>query len=381
MKGIIIIVAICLSFLRVNSQNIDKSTDPRFGKIPAELESKIKERVEREILWYRAALCPEVDFEKFVKRGFENDIILYERDPKAIFLEDSLPKGKSYDEYKMILEVVRWPEGDPKLNSYLVKKKGLRFTNGVDTLSFDICNEYFDYDENYLVYCKDNGYPQMISGNVFQDISYPFMYRYTNVRYIEALDLAYYKMAQFKGMNPVSFPVRNYETEDYFQFKVDKSLLSPKSVIVRVPKSDPYSILEVFYYTNDTAITKGDIYGLYEVKYTLHAKPENYVQTRPVITKISRSLLNDKVKNEDKRWTDVVHFIDLPPSIEEREIQIKGKIDTVYFKKEEPFIVVVDDKGVETELINEEAVRYIIKGKGKRHVVVKEDGEIIYKED
>lgn len=381
MKEFIIIAIICLSFLHVNAQVIDKSTDPRFGKIPEELESKIKERVEWEILWYRAALCPEVDFEKFVKRGFENDIILYKWDPKYIFLKDSLPKGISYSEYKMILEVVRWPEGDPKLNSYLVKKKGLRFTNGVDTLSFDICNDYFKYDENFLVYCKDDGYPQMISGNVFQDISYPFMHSYKDVRYIEALDLAYYKMAQFKGSSPVPFPDRNYETEDYFQFKVDKSLLSPKSVIVRVPKSNPYNTLEIFYYTNDTAITKGDIYGLYEVKYTLHAKPEYYEQTRPVVTKISRSLLNDKVKNEDKRWTDVAHFIDLPPSIEEREIQIKGKIDTVYFKQGEPFIMVIDDKGVETELVNEEAVRYLIKGKGKRQVLVKETGEIIYKEN
>jgi len=379
MKEFIVITIICLSFLRVNAQVIDKSTDPRFGKIPPELESIIKERVEREILWYRAALCSEVDFEKFVKRGFENGVILYKRDPKAIFLEDSLPKGKSYNDYKMILEVVRWPENNPYSNFYLVKKQGLKFTNGIDTLSFDICNEDFDYDELFIVKAWDNGTVKMVSGNVFQERLYPSLST-DSISSKIAWKTVNFRLGQFNASLPSSFPsYDSFETEDYFQFKVDKSLLSPKSVIVRVPKSDPYNTLEVFYYTNDTTITKGDIYGLYEIKYTLHAKPENYEQTRRVVTKISRSLLNDKVKNEDKRWGDVAYFIDLPPIIREETVTIEGKIDTVYYDKEEPLIIIVDSKGTKTELVNEEDVRYLIKG--KRQVIVTENSKIIYKEE
>ncbi len=378
MKDILLIIT-CLFFMKSYAQVVDKSTDPRFGSISPEIETKIKEKVEWEILWYRAELCQEVDFEKFVIRSYENKIITTRYDPKSVFLKDSLPKGQSSNEYKMVLEVVRWPESSPKLNTYLVKKYGMRFTNGIDTLIVDICNKYFKNDERYIVYYKEGSGPQMISGNTFLDISYPFCNISRSIRINDAKRLAYFKLGKYDTSIPYRFPIKSYDTEKYFQFKVDKSSFSPKSVIVRVPKSDPYNTLEVFYYTNDTTITKGDIYGLYEVKYNLHTKPKNFEQTLPVITKKTRAYLNYKIKNEDKKWEDVAYYIDLPSFIEEKEIEIKGKIDTVYFDDGEPLIIIIDDKGGKTEFVNEESVRYLIKGKGKLQVIVTGEGEIIYK--
>lgn len=363
------------------AQVVDKSTDSRYGAVSPEIETKIKEKVEREILWYRAELCPEVDFEKFVTRSYENKIITTRYDPKAIFLKDSFPEGKSFNEYKMVLEVVRWPESSPKLNTYLVKKYGMRFTNGIDTLIFDICNKYFKNDERYIVYYKEGSVPQMISGNTFLDITHPFCNISRSIRINDAIRLAYFKLGQYNTSIPSRFPNKSYDTEKYFQLKVDKSSFSPKSVIVRVPKSDPYNKLEVIYYTNDTTITKGDIYALYEVKYTLHSKPKNYEQILPSITKVSRQFINNMIRYEDKKWSKVAYFIDTPPMIEDKKIQVEGKIDTVYIDKSEPLIIIIYNKKNKMELSNEEGVRYLIQGKGKLQVIVTDEGEIIYKKE
>ena len=367
-------VAVFLSFLIFGEVSAQKSSnDP----IPEAIKSKIQEAVEHEILWYRAALCPEVDFERFVTRGYANNIIIARRNPKEVFLSDSL--GYHWQDYKMIMDITKWPEDKPKVNSYLIKKKGLKFTNGIDTVSYDICNDYFDYDENYVVYYQEDGIPQMISGNVFTDISYPFINKLKKVRLVEAHRLVEFRLAQFNYRSGVS-PFEPYETQDYFQFKIDKSLLSPKSVLVRVPKSDPFKTIELLYYTNDTTVTKGDIYGLYEVKYTLKSKPETYEETLPVITKMDRQFINEKIRNESKAWGDVAYFIVMPPIIQQETVTIEGKIDSVYIG-DDPIIFVVDTKGKQTEIPYEISTDYLIKGKGKRQVLVKENGEIIYKED
>lgn len=371
-KLAIALVLALLLFGKANAQV--NSNDP----IPEEIKTKIQEKVEHDILWYRAALCPEFDFERLVTRGYANNIIIARRDPKEIFLSDSL--GYHWQDYKMIMEITRWPEISPYEDFYAIKKEGMKFTNGEDTLSFDICNNYFENDKRYVVKASEQGIPQMVSGSFFQDRIFSG-YDNKDLTSKIAWAIATFRSGQFATSFPSSFPEYGlHETEDYFQFKVDKSLLSPKSVLVRVPKSDAFNTIEVLYYTNDTTVTKGDIYGLYEVKYILKSKPETYEETLPVITKMDRQFINDKIKNENKAWGDIAYFIEMPPIIQQETVTIEGKIDSVYVG-EDPVIIIVDTKGKKTEVPYEIATDYLIKGKGKKKVLVKENGEIIYKEN
>ena len=371
-----LIIAVVLALLLLGKANAQENSN---DSIPEEIKSKIQEKVEHDILWYRAALCPEVDFERFVTRGYANNIIIARRDPKEIFLSDSL--GYHWQDYKMIMDITRWPKDNPKQNSYLLEKQGLEFTNGIDTVSYDICNDYFDYNENYVVYYKKGGIPQVISGNAFHTISYPFVNISKKLNVVDALRLAYFKLGRFNGSQVHMFPNQDLcETQEYYQFHASKSSLSPKSVLVRVPKSDPFNTIELLYYTNDTTVTKEDIYGLYEVKYTIKSKPETYEEILPVITKMDRQFINEKIKNESKKWGDVAYFIEMPPIIQQETVTIEGKIDSVYIGGD-PIIFVVDTNGKKTEIPYEVSTNYLIKGKGKRQVVVKESGEIIYKED
>ena len=99
-----------------------------------------------------------------------------------------------------------------------------------------------------------------------------------------------------------------------------------------------------------------------------------------MITKMDRQFINDKIRNESKAWEDVVYFIEIPPIIQQETITIEGKIDSVYIG-EDPVIFVVDTEGKKTEIPYEIATDYLIKGKGKRQILVKENGDIIYKEN
>ena len=338
---------------------------------------EILNTVEYQILWYRAALCSEIDFERFVTRSYANDVVTARRNPKEIFLQDSLPKDQSWSDYHMILSITRWPEDHPKRNAYLVKKQGIRFTNGKDTLSFDICNDRFQYDERYVVYYKEGSIPQVVSGNAFPTISYPFVNKSKRLNLAEAQRLAYFRMGQFEGSLPEPFPRGSYETDSSFQFKVDHSLLNPQSVLVNVAKADSYNTLEVVYYTNDTTVTQGDIHSLYEVKHTLSVAPGTYEETLPVVTKLeNRQFLNEKIKNESREWSHIGYFIDTPPIIREKKITIEGKIDSVYLAAD-PIIIVVDQQGNQTKIPYEIATDYLISGKGKLQIRVKENGQII----
>ncbi len=380
MKKVLLVICLFV-FLNTSAQFVDKSTDSRFGVISPEIEARVKSYTEFEILWYRAKLCPQVDFEQFVSRGYANNIVISKYNPKEVFFKTYFPEIKSSKNYEMILEVVRWPERNPKLNSYLIKKQGLRFTNGIDTVSFNLCNDYFKHDERFLVYFEENSSPLMISGNVFKDVSYPFVYPNKKIRALGARELVYYELAQYNTSQPILFPHKSFETEAYFQFKINESLLSPRAIIVRVPKLNPHNELEVMYYTNDTLITKGDIKNLYEVKYNFYSKSESYKQNLPVISKINYEILNNKMRNEGMGWREVYHQIMLPFNVIQEEVNIVGKIDSVFFHPREPYIIVVDNTGTKTEIFKEEDVRYLIIGKGKRRVIVTEKSKIIYEDD
>ena len=153
-------IAVVLAFLLFGKVSAQKnSNDP----IPEEIKSKIQEKVEHDILWYRAALCPKVDFERFVTRGYTNNIIIMRRDPKEIFLRDSV--GYHWQDYKMIMDITRWLEVSHYQDFYLVQKEDMNFTNGEDTLSFDICNNYFKYDKR--LYNKSFGKRDSSNGKWF----------------------------------------------------------------------------------------------------------------------------------------------------------------------------------------------------------------------
>ncbi len=380
---LIMILMGLLSIPHVQAQFVDKSTDPRFGEIPESTINRIKNSVESEILYYRTKLSPEFDLESRYSYNQFGQVI-NRPTSKSLLLADSI---QNIDDYKMILEVKRWPVGDPYLHYYLVVKKGNRFAYEGDTVSFDIFDRYFPFDEKYLVHYKPDTEPpyfgqvNLVSGNVFKTrIDREWS---QGPSYIAALKFVYKRMAQYNSSRVGGFPTDNYETDEYIQLRVEKSDLAPSALLVRVPKDYPYRKFEVMYYTNDTLTTKGDIARLYEVKYTFRDQPKSVEEFKPTIREVGRAWLNSKI-NENREWSQFAYFIEGPPEIFEETVRIRGEIEKVYFHDTDPLILIVDKMGRTTVVGHEIQTRFMIKGKGKKEVVVtpsleKVDSKIIYR--
>jgi hypothetical protein len=383
-----LIITICFVVAVTTARAQDMAADLGNSDIPENVQRKIRENVERDILLHRAKLCPDFNYEKNATVYDDTGVELYQRG-----IQDVLLKGRGIEiplGYKMIMEIDRWPEDSPYLNHYLIRIKGMQFTNGIDTINVDVFNKYYNHDGRYLVYYQPDstppwfGFYKNISGAFFQSrIDEDW---FGEPGYITASKLVYKRLAQYDASPPSPFPIDKYETEDYYQFKVDRSLLAPNALLVRVPKRYPYDVIEVIYYTNDTTATNGEINSLYEVKYKFNFYPKTYNETLPQITRLgvgpeSWSVLDNKIKTDHNGWSAFIHAVDIPPTIKNEEYRIDGKIDSVYLDSGDYTICVIDNKGRISKFVGvENDTRYTVKGKGKKWAVV-EKNKIAYKED
>jgi hypothetical protein len=143
--------------------------------------SKIKEQVEERILRYKMITNPVITQEKYIKYQHNARVTL---SPYNIIFDPPFTNNV----YEMVMDIERWPEperDDNRImkNFYLLTKKGNRFTNTIpsdikyngepfdfnknvgdnifdwksipaysDTITFDLWDSYFPYDERYVIY-------------------------------------------------------------------------------------------------------------------------------------------------------------------------------------------------------------------------------------
>ena len=283
------------------------------SEIPDEIKEVIYSKVMDDILRYRLWINPEFTTEDRMKTLNPAEYNTY---------NDKIFRRPLTDGEKLVLEIKRWPEDDPRMNYYLVKKKSnlfIRWRNdknkalGRDTIlveEYEKFNKYFQHDNNFLIFYDGKDYKR-VSGNIIQDW-------FSNEWFVNKTptQAAWFRMAQYNAKHPYKINETDKDWLIFFE-KCDLIKNDPGAFIIQMGKKWYYTSFSIVYYSNKKELTgDDDKHNFYEIRYhrdySKHEWPIQFSDTIPVIRKLSQ----DEIKNLNEFYKDVIYkFGDIDYSV------------------------------------------------------------------
>ncbi len=292
--------------------------------IPDSIAIPIIKRLDWEIFNYRMRINPEFSEKDYTRSEEGGDSIRTRRwDTRSVFLEkQGVPTyvGPLFFEIRYLVA----SNGFIHPNYYVLEKKentvaDLNLEGGTIRKPVNLYDDYYPNGEKYLVYYNQQlprTRPLMISGKVlWEPISTMW---FTGDKTSTGARLAVLRRTFMYHTNSRVYPLQTEsnikEESGFFFFEVEKSSLSRKSLIAKVPNNNRFEEIELIYYTNFDP--NQNITGIFEVKHILHGKPRTYKETLPVY----RQLSDEEFKG--LRRMGFFRFMDFTPMEKETELDL-----------------------------------------------------------
>lgn len=304
--------------------------------IPDSIAIPIMKRLDWEIFNYRMRVNPEFSEKDYTRSKEGGDSIRTRRwDTRSVFLEkQGIPTyvGPLLFEIKHLIA----SNGFIHPNYYVLEKKentvaDLNLEGKTIRKPVNLYDDYYPDGEKYLVYYNHQlprTRPLMISGKVlWEPISTMW---FTGDKTSTGSRLALLRRTFMYHTNSRVYPLQTEsnikEDSDFFFFEVEKSSLSRKSLIAKVPNNNRFEGIELIYYTNFDPNQNAT--GVFEVKYILRSEPQTYKETLPVY----RQLSDEEFKNLQRM--SFFRFMDFTPM--EKETELDSGLKPAKKKKGKP---------------------------------------------